>query len=102
MTGPLESPLASGRICSGGTLGGVPGNRRADMPARAALFVALVLSAPLFAQCSNLAGVAFTPYGAGCSGLFQTPVLTGSYSATACLVSFTLTHSPSCCNTYLF
>jgi hypothetical protein len=71
------------------------------MSARASLVVAVVLAMPAFAQCSNLSGIAFTPYGAGCTGVYTTPVLTGSYSPATCTVSFTLTHSVSCCNTYL-
>jgi hypothetical protein len=66
------------------------------------LLTVLILAAPVAAQCSNLAGVAFTPYGTGCTALFQAPVVSGSYDAAACTISFTLTHSPSCCNTYLF
>jgi hypothetical protein len=71
------------------------------MKLRATVLVAALAVVPAASQCSNLAGVAFTPYGAGCSALSQTPVLGGSYDPVACAVSFTLTHSPSCCNTYL-
>jgi hypothetical protein len=71
------------------------------MVSRATVLAALLLALPLPAQCSNLAGVLFTPYGSGCTGLNLAPTLSGSYSAGNCAVSFTLNHSFSCCNTYL-
>jgi hypothetical protein len=72
------------------------------MSLRATVLVMALLSAPIAAQCSKLAGVSYVPYGSGCTALFQTPALTGAYDPVACTVSFTLTHSPSCCNTYLW
>jgi hypothetical protein len=72
------------------------------MATRAALLLTALLAAlPLGAQCSNLSGVSFGPYGAGCTGFNVVPAITGSYDSQACTVSFTLTHSVSCCNTYL-
>ena len=58
------------------------------------------LSSGASGQCS-LTGVAFTPYGTGCTQLGLVPVLSGQFDPPSCTLTLGLTGTPSCCNTFL-
>jgi hypothetical protein len=61
------------------------------MSVRTICLVALVLAAPVLAQCSNISGVTFTSYGAGCSAFGQDPPsLTGTADGASCTVTLNL------------
>ncbi|HGY90823.1 MAG TPA: hypothetical protein ENK43_06605 [Planctomycetes bacterium] len=63
---------------------------------------ALVLFLTSFApsQCF-IGGVNFTNYGQGCTPFFSPPQISGQFDPASCTLTFSLTSSPSCCNTYL-
>ncbi len=66
------------------------------------LACALVLfsSSGAASQCF-IGGVNFTNYGQGCTPFFTAPQISGQFDAASCTLTFSLTSSPSCCNTYL-
>ncbi len=62
--------------------------------------LAFFLTSPATSQCF-IGGVNFTNYGQGCTPFFSPPQISGQFDPASCTLTFSLTNSPSCCNTYL-